>query len=132
MAAGLPLIKPPWGRITAIDMNKGEHLWQMASGPTPKAIAEHPALKGLDIPPTGTRDAARHARDEDAAVHGRRLGRRRPCCARTTRRRARCVAEIALPGAVGGRPMTYMLDGKQYLVVSVAGANGAEIVALTL
>jgi quinoprotein glucose dehydrogenase len=42
------------------------------------------------------------------------------------------VAEVSLPGAVGGRPMTYMLDGKQYLVVSVAGSNGAEIVALTL
>ena len=42
------------------------------------------------------------------------------------------LAEIDLPGAVGGRPMTYMIDGKQYLVVSVAGGNGAEIVALTL
>ena len=42
------------------------------------------------------------------------------------------VAEVALPGAVGGRPMTYMIDGKQYIVLSVAGENGAEIVALTL
>ncbi len=42
------------------------------------------------------------------------------------------VAEVALPGAVGGRPMTYMLDGKQYVVLSIAGNNGAEIVALTL
>jgi hypothetical protein len=42
------------------------------------------------------------------------------------------VAEVTLPGAVGGRPMTYLIDGKQYLVVSVAGDNGAEIIALTL
>ncbi len=52
-STGLPLIKPPWGRITAIDMNKGEHLFQIPNGPTPKEIAEHPKLKGLDIAPTG-------------------------------------------------------------------------------
>ena len=54
MPSGVPLFKPPYSRLTAIDMNRGEHLWQIASGPTPKAIAEHPALQGLDIPPTGT------------------------------------------------------------------------------
>ncbi|MGE3511761.1 MAG: PQQ-binding-like beta-propeller repeat protein, partial [Vicinamibacterales bacterium] len=50
---GLPLIKPPYGRITAIDVNKGELAWQIAHGETPDNVKNHPALKGLDIPRTG-------------------------------------------------------------------------------
>ena len=128
---GLPLIKPPWGRITAIDMNKGEHLWQVASGPTPKEIAENPALKGLDIPPTGraTRPVTLVTKTLLFTAEG--WGGAPTLHARDKATGA-IVAEIALPGAVGGRPMTYMIDGKQYLIVSVAGGNGAEIVALTL
>ncbi len=50
---GLPLIKPPYGRITAIDLNKGDLVWQVAHGDTPDAVRNHPALKGLNIPRTG-------------------------------------------------------------------------------
>src|SRR6185295_4133550 len=50
---GLPLIKPPWGRITAIDLGKGEIVWQVAHGETPDLVRNHPALKGLTIPRTG-------------------------------------------------------------------------------
>src|SRR5207244_9954910 len=50
---GLPLIKPPYGRITAIDLNKGDLVWQIAHGDTPDNIKNHPALKGLNIPRTG-------------------------------------------------------------------------------
>ena len=50
---GLPLIKPPYGRITAIDLNKGEIVWQVAHGETPDNVRNHPALKGLNIPRTG-------------------------------------------------------------------------------
>ena len=50
---GLPLIKPPWGRITAIDLNTGEHLWMAANGDTPDYIKNHPALKGIDLGNTG-------------------------------------------------------------------------------
>src|SRR5262249_29161210 len=52
-ARGLPLIKPPYGRITAIDLNKGEFAWQVAHGETPDNVKNHPALKGLNIPRTG-------------------------------------------------------------------------------
>jgi quinoprotein glucose dehydrogenase len=128
---GLPLIKPPWGRITAIDMNRGEHVWQLASGPTPKEIAEHPALRGLTIPPTGraTRPVTLVTKTLLFTAEG--WGGAPTLHARDKATGA-IVAEIALPGAVGGRPMTYLLDGKQYIVVSVAGGNGAELVALTL
>jgi quinoprotein glucose dehydrogenase len=50
---GLPLIKPPYGRITAFDMNKGDIVWQIAHGETPDNIKNHPALKGVTIPKTG-------------------------------------------------------------------------------
>jgi quinoprotein glucose dehydrogenase len=128
---GLPLIKPPWGRITAIDMNRGEHLWQVASGPTPKEVAEHPALAGLDIPPTGraTRPVTLVTKTLLFTAEG--WGGAPTLHARDKATGA-IVAEVALPGAVGGRPMTYLLDDKQYVIVPVAGANGAEIIALTL
>ena len=50
---GLPLLKPPYGSITAIDMNRGEILWRIAHGETPDDIRTHPLLKDLDIPRTG-------------------------------------------------------------------------------
>ena len=50
---GLPLFKPPYRRITAIDLNTGDHLWWIPNGGTPRFVQEHPALQGLDIPPTG-------------------------------------------------------------------------------
>src|SRR6266849_4963281 len=50
---GLPLAKPPYGQITAVDLNKGDILWQVAHGETPDEIRNHPALKGLNIPRTG-------------------------------------------------------------------------------
>ncbi len=53
---GLPLIKPPWGRITAIDLNTGEHVWMMPNGDTPEYVKNHPALEGLEIPRTGKAD----------------------------------------------------------------------------
>ena len=128
---GLPLIKPPWGRITAFDMNKGEILWQRASGPTPKAIAENPALEGLDIPWTGTATRAVTLVTKTLLFTADGWGGT-PFLRAQNKATGEVLAEVQLPGFVGGRPMTYMIDGKQYIVVSVAGSNGAEIVALTL
>ena len=50
---GLPMFRPPYGRITAIDMNTGEHLWWIPNGDTPARIRNHPALQGVDLPNTG-------------------------------------------------------------------------------
>jgi glucose dehydrogenase len=128
---GLPLVKPPWGRITAIDMNKGEHLWQMPNGPTPKEIAEHPALAGLDIPPTGraTRPVTLVTKTLLFTAEGWGGS---PMLHARDKATGEVIAEIPLPGAVGGRPMTYAIDGRQFIVIPVAGERGAELVALAL
>ena len=69
---GLPLMKPPWGRITAIDLNKGEIVWQIAHGATPDLVRNHPALRGLDIPRTGRTGGAAGARAASARSRPRR------------------------------------------------------------
>ena len=66
---GLPLIKPPYGRIVAIDLNRGEHVWTAVNGDGPR---NHPLLKDLNLPPLGHRQPADGARHENAAVHRRR------------------------------------------------------------
>jgi glucose dehydrogenase len=128
---GLPLIKPPWGRITAIDMNKGEHVFQIPNGPTPKEIAEHRALQGLDIPPTGraTRPVVLVTKTLLFSAEG---WGGTPALRAHDKATGEVLADIPLPGAVGGLPMTYMVDGKQFVVMPVAGERGAELVALSL
>ena len=123
-------MKPPYGRITAIDLNKGEILWQIAHGETPDNVRNHPALKGLTIPRTGHGRHRRHAGHEDAG--DRRRGgvghdavRRSAarCCAPTTRRPGKEVGAVYMPAPQSGSPMTYMLNGKQYIVVAIGGAR---------
>jgi quinoprotein glucose dehydrogenase len=129
--SGLPLVKPPYGRITALDMNKGEIAWQIPNGPTPKEIAENPALAGIALPPTGrtTRPVVLATK---TLLFGAEGWGGTPALRAYDKATGEQLAEVALPGAVGGLPMTYMLDGKQYVVVSTGGERGAEIVALTL
>ena len=94
-------------------MNKGEHLWQIAERPDAEGITENPALKGLDIPPTGkaTRPVTLVTKTLLFAAEGWGAS---PVLRAHDKATGAVVAEIALPGAVGGQPMTYMLDGKQY------------------
>ena len=57
-AMGLPLIKPPWGRITAIDLNTGEHVWMVPNGQAPEYVRKHPALAGIDLSGAGNPERA--------------------------------------------------------------------------
>lgn len=130
---GLPLLKPPYNRITAIDLNTGEHVWQVPGGDTPDAIKNNPALAGLTIPTTGaqSRPAVMATKTLLFATEG--WGGRAVLHVLDKKTGAR-VAEIPLPGSVGGSPMSYMMDGKQYVAVW-AGRQGsvpAQLVALAL
>ena len=137
---GLPLVKPPYGRITAIDLNKGDIVWQIAHGETPDNIRNHPALQGVE------HSAHRTQRPRSACSSPRRLSspairaspRSRtdaaaPCCAPMTRRPGQELGAVYMPAGQTGSPMTYMLDGKQYLVLAIGGLGfGGELVAYRL
>jgi quinoprotein glucose dehydrogenase len=127
----LPLIKPPWGRITAIDMNTGEHVWMMANGDTPDDVKNNPALAGVDLPRTGKISRATLLVTKTLLFASEGWGGD-PILRAHDKRTGKIVAEIELPGVVGAKPMTYMLDGKQYIVVSIGRPGPAELVALAL
>ena len=135
---GLPITKPPYGRITAIDLNTGEHLWMVPNGDGPR---DHPALKDLNLPPLGHmgRAAPLVTKTLLFVTEGSETGLSIPpggggkwlgAYDKVTGRR---VARIPLPAGATGAPMTYMHAGRQYLVVAVAGEDHApEVVALSL
>jgi quinoprotein glucose dehydrogenase len=136
---GLPLYKPPYGRITAIDMNKGEILWQVAHGETPDAIRNNPALKGVTIPRTGRAGVIGTIVTKTLVIAGEAGNITMPDGKRGAYLRAydkKTGADAGMvPMAAGqtGSPMTYMLDGKQYIVVAIGAAGyPAEYVAYRL
>jgi quinoprotein glucose dehydrogenase len=137
---GLPLIKPPYGTISAINLDRGEIVWQIAHGETPDIVRNYPALKGLNIPRTGqstynvgtlitktlviagdgqVTTTAEHPRGALLHAYDKATGKE--------------VGSLYLPAPQSGSPMTYMVDGKQYIVVAVSGgAYSGEYIAFTL
>ena len=136
---GLPLVKPPYGRITAIDMNKGEILWQIAHGETPDNIKNHPALKGLNIPRTGRPGAIGTLVTKtlliagEAGVFTTPSGEKGAMLRAYDKMSGKDAGAVYMPTQQSGTPMTYMLGGKQYIVVAIGG-NGytAELRAYRL
>ena len=137
---GLPLVKPPYGRISAIDLDRGEIKWHVAHGPTPEAIRNSPALKGLDIPPTGeTGLSVGTLVTKTLLIAGDGLASTTPSGVRGAmlhaydKQTGREVGAISMPAPQSGSPMTYMLNGKQYLVVAVSGNSySGEYIAFAL
>jgi quinoprotein glucose dehydrogenase len=136
---GLPLVKPPYGRITAIDMNKGEIVWQIAHGETPDNIKNNPALKGVTIPRTGRPGRIGTLVTKTLVVAGEGGFFTTPSGSRGAMLRAydkatgQEVGAVYMPAPQTGSPMTYMLGGKQYIVVAIAGgAYSGELVAFRL
>ncbi len=125
---GLPLIKPPYGTISAISLDTGEILWQVPHGETPDVVRNHPALKGLTIPRTGqsgynvgtlvtktlviagdgqVTTTLEHARGAMLRAYDKKTGKE--------------VGAVLLPAPQSGSPMTYRVNGRQFLVVAVSG-----------
>jgi quinoprotein glucose dehydrogenase len=136
---GLPLGKPPYGRITAIDLDKGEIRWQIAHGETPDNVKEHPALKGLDIPRTGQGGMAATLVTKTLLISGEprpgttSTGRRGAMLRAYDKATGRDVGAVYMPAPESGAPMTYMLNGKQYIVIAVSGgAYSGELLAFRL
>jgi quinoprotein glucose dehydrogenase len=135
---GLPLLKPPYGRVTAIDLNRGEHVWMTPIGDGPR---DHPLLKGLKLPPLGTpgRRAPLLTKTLLFLGEGDKTAVRVPRGGGGNKFRAydkatgKVVWETELPAGTTGAPMTYMIDGKQYVLVAIGGlGHRAEFVAFSL
>jgi quinoprotein glucose dehydrogenase len=136
---GLPLLKPPYGQITAINMDKGEFVWQVPHGETPDSVRNHPALRGLNIPRTGQAGAAGALVTKTLVIAGEpqatvTAGRPRGAMLRAyDKATGKEVGAVFMPAPQSGTPMTYSAGGKQYIVVAVSGgAYSGEYLAFRL
>jgi quinoprotein glucose dehydrogenase len=136
---GLPLGKPPYGSLTAIDLTKGEILWSAPHGDTPSAIRNHPALKGLDLPNTGRPGTVGTLVTKtlliaaDAGVDLMPDGQRGARLWAYDKRTGARVGSIVMPAGEGGAPMTYLVNGRQYLVIAISsGTYSGELRAYRL
>jgi quinoprotein glucose dehydrogenase len=128
---GLPLFKPPYGTITAINMDTGDFRWQVPNGDTPDEIKNNPALRGLTIPRTGQggRDISGLMVTKTLVITGDPLlttvpGRPRGAWLRAfDKATGNEVGTVWMPAPQSGSPMTYMADGRQYIIVAVSGGN---------
>jgi quinoprotein glucose dehydrogenase len=127
---GLRILKPPYGRITAYDMNKGEIAWQIPNGDTPPAVKNNPALKGLTIPKTGSPSQAGLLVTKTMVIAGEGAGGQ-PVLHAYDKATGAEIWQTALPGPQTSLPMTYMHNGRQYIVVGVRGpqGSGAQLLA---
>jgi quinoprotein glucose dehydrogenase len=125
---GLPIIKPPYATISAINLDRGDIVWQVAHGETPDQIRNNPALKGLNIPRTGQSGYNIGTLvTKSLVIAGDSLITTSPSGARGAMLRAydkssgKEVGTVPMPAPQSGSPMTYMWNGKQYIVVAVSG-----------
>jgi quinoprotein glucose dehydrogenase len=135
---GLPLIKPPYGRITALDLNKGDLAWQIAHGDTPDNIKNHPALKGLTIPRTGRQGRIGVLTTKTLVIAGEGGMAATPkgqgaMLRAYNKATGDEVGAVYMPAPQTGSPMTYQVNGQQYITVSVAAPGFAgELIAYRL
>ena len=138
MVFGVPITKPPLGRITAIDLTSGEHVWMMANGDTPRAYLDNPAFAGVDLPRTGKPTRAGIVVTKTLLFAGEGWGtvgsiRGEPVFRAHDKMTGEIVAEIDLPATQSGPPSTYMVDGRQFIVMMATdGESPTELVALAL
>ena len=135
----VPIIKPPYGRITAINLDRGEIVWQVAHGETPDNIKNNPALKGVTIPRTGRPGILGTLVTKSLVIAGEAGFFTTPNGARGAMLRAydkntgKEVGAVYMPAPQSGSPMTYMIGGHQYIVLAISGASySGELVAFKL
>jgi len=136
---GLPIIKPPYGVVSAIQLDKGELLWQVPHGDTPDTIRNHPLLKGMNIPKTGQTGSVGVLVTKTLVIAGDPQVTTTPEHPRGAMMRAydkasgKEVGAVLMPTLTSGSPMTYSVDGKQYIVIAVSGgAYSGEYIAFAL
>lgn len=126
---GLPIVKPPYGVLSAIDLkNPDKLLFQVPHGDTPDNIKNHPLLKGMNIPRTGQPGNAGVLITKTMVVVGdpqvtTKNGQRGASVRAYDKMTGAEIGEVRVPAQVLGMPMTYSVDGRQYIVVGVSGGN---------
>ena len=132
------MIKPPYGRITALDLNKGTMAWQIAHGDTPDNIRNHPALKGLNIPRTGRLGRIGVLVTKTLVIAGEggfvtTPNGRGAMLRAYDKATGQDVGAVSMPAPQTGSLMTYLLNGKQYIVVAISGQGySGELIAFRL
>jgi quinoprotein glucose dehydrogenase len=136
---GLPLVKPPYGVITAINLDTGDFRWQVPHGDTPDEIRNNPALKGVTLPKTGQKGNVGIVVTKTLVISGDPLFSTAPGHPRGAMLHAYDkmtgaeVGRVWMPAPQSGSPMTYSYDGRQYIVVAVSGGNySGEYIAYRL
>ena len=134
MPQGLPLFKPPYSRITAIDLNRGEHAWMQPNGDGDR-YRNHPRLRDLDLPPVGGDGRGGPVLTKTLLVSALTAGGRDnddgPRLIARDKATGVIVGSIDLPGGAIGTPMTYLHEGRQYLALTVGG-EVPELIAFAL
>ncbi len=124
---GLSILKPPYGVLSAIDMNKGEVLWNVPHGETPDSVRNHPKLRDMDIPRTGQGANVGVVVTKTLVIVGDQTvtnpgNRERGAMLRAyDKMTGENVGEVWMPAGQSGSPMTYSVDGRQYIIVAVGG-----------
>ncbi len=133
---GLPLLKPPYGVIAAFDMNRGELAWRIPHGQTPDRVRRHPDLAGIDLPRTGQNASVGTLVTKTLLIAGEAEmttgedGTPRAMLRAYDKATGTELAALPLPAPQTGSPMTYALDGEQYLVIAVSGrTHTGELIA---
>jgi glucose dehydrogenase len=136
---GLPIVKPPYGVITALDMNNGTLKWQVPHGDTPDAVRNSPLLKGMNLPKTGQQGIVGVVLTKSLVIVGDPQMTASPDRPRGAMLRAydqqtgKEVGAVWMPAPQSGNPMTYMLDGRQYIIVAIgSGTYSSEYIAFAL
>jgi len=136
---GLSLVKPPYVLLSAINLDRGEMMWQVAHGETPDNVRNHPALKGMNIPRTGQNGPVGLVVTKTLVIVGDPQVTTTPDHPRGAMLRAydkatgQEVGAVWMPAPQSGSPMTYMVNGKQYIIVAVSGGNySGEYIAFSI
>ena len=128
---GLPILKPPYSTITAFDMNRGEILWQVANGDGSARVENHPALEGIDLPSLG--GGGRHPVlvTSTLLIHAQ-LTSDGPKLVARDKSNGDELAAIVLPGNPSSAPMSFSIEDRQYIAVSIAAQPAPELVVYAL
>jgi quinoprotein glucose dehydrogenase len=136
---GLSIVKPPYGTLSAINLDRGDLVWQVAHGDTPDVVRNHALLKGMDIPKTGQSGAVGLIVTKTLVIMGDPQVTTTPDHPRGAMLRAydkatgKQVGAVYLPAPQSGSPMTYRVNGRQFIVVAVSGgAYSGEYIAFAL